>query len=1120
MKKDTMLRVGIVVSLCFFSTAFTATLRYVHPDSALSSVQAALDTCGPGDVILVAPGWYHENIVWPNIQGLRLVSAAGPVSTLLDGDSAGSVIVINTGVDTTTVISGFTIRNGKAQHGGAIYCENSSPLVMNNVIKDNKANAGGGGIYLYNSPAVITNNTFFSNDADSAAGGIFCDDNSSGTIKNNTFYGNEAAFGGGIFCQDCSPIISDNIIAKSWADSAGGGIGANVNASPTISDNIIFENRQHYGSDWCGGGGIGTGAGCWPIITNNYIMQNFAGFGGGGIACHDATISLNLISENHSGYGGGLVFAANSSPTLTGNTITNNSVVEIGGGILLDENCSASITGNLVDSNTADYGGGIAISSNGTPTITKNFIRWNSASNSGAGIWIYGSGLSTIDSCVIVSNYGDGVYGGSSTNADIHYCDIIDNTDYGVRKSGSSGSFDAEYNFWGDASGPGGSGPGSGDEVSSNVDYDPWLAVSVRDSVMPASPYVDSRKSGTDVVLTWHPVTTDTLGNPETVSSYIVYRSSSPSFVPGPSNSIGTVLYPDTEYTDIGALTATHSYYYLVKSVDWTFNKSKKSNMGYMFHRAINENPGGTADRNWINLPWQSEYDSVSELTADLSPNAEAFNKVTALEEPTQTYWSYFWHSGLSRWMGTNFAIVPGHFQEITAVKDTTFVLVGSNSPDSSRFLNAGVRNWVCLAYNAAYSTVSDVTDELSPSGSVINKVTWLEDSAQAYYSYFYHTVLNQWMGTNFAIIPGDGYEMNPLKDTTWNPTEWSNEASVVRAADSRRSDIKMYLGQLNDPRREPVWAVEHDYQSINRELKKPIDYSNARVYESVKRSVEKRVDGRDPGISHVVIADLRSDEFENLVFTAYRPDRPYDVLTENMVGSGIAWQGDLQVMWFDVGNFKEPWEDGDEIVVIIEATKQGRGYFTVLNVRLELGNELQSVGEISLMLIPEPKVVKGLVRWHGVENDNVVGYSLYQGDRRLNDKIIAGKEYSSITVAHLKPVIRGGYETVYGSHEGTQSAPDTHMAIAYAFNILPNPFAKSTTIKYALPNTTKIEITVYDVTGRKVKNLVSDTHEPGYYETHWLGDDDKGMRVASGTYFIQMNAQDFESQHKVLFVR
>ncbi len=118
-----------------------------------------------------------------------------------------------------------------------------------------------------------------------------------------------------------------------------------------------------------------------------------------------------------------------------------------------------------------------------------------------------------------------------------------------------------------------------------------------------------------------------------------------------------------------------------------------------------------------------------------------------------------------------------------------------------------------------------------------------------------------------------------------------------------------------------------------------------------------------------------------------------------------------------------------------------------------------------------------------------------------------------------MKPVIIGGFETVYGSHQGVQSLPDDNIPISYAFNLYPNPFNKKTGINYALPQAAKIEIKVYDVSGRQVKTLVSEKFEPGYYKTHWYGKDDIGRTVSAGIYFIRMNTKEFESQHKVIFV-
>jgi hypothetical protein len=56
----------------------------------------------------------------------------------------------------------------------------------------------------------------------------------------------------------------------------------------------------------------------------------------------------------------------------------------------------------------------------------------------------------------------------------INFNNITDNTGFGVR-NGQMGVLDAECNWWGAADGPGPVGPGSGDNVSTNVDFTPWL---------------------------------------------------------------------------------------------------------------------------------------------------------------------------------------------------------------------------------------------------------------------------------------------------------------------------------------------------------------------------------------------------------------------------------------------------------------------------------------------------------------------------------------------------------------------------------------------------------------------------------------------------------------------
>ena len=51
----------IVMMPLILSTVHAATW-YVHPDSALNTIQAGLDSCSAGDTVLVAAGIYFDNL--------------------------------------------------------------------------------------------------------------------------------------------------------------------------------------------------------------------------------------------------------------------------------------------------------------------------------------------------------------------------------------------------------------------------------------------------------------------------------------------------------------------------------------------------------------------------------------------------------------------------------------------------------------------------------------------------------------------------------------------------------------------------------------------------------------------------------------------------------------------------------------------------------------------------------------------------------------------------------------------------------------------------------------------------------------------------------------------------
>ncbi len=121
--------------------------------------------------------------------------------------------------------------------------------------------------------------------------------------------------------------------------------------------------------------------------------------------------------------------------------------------------------------------------------------------------------------------------------------------------------------------------------------YDPYNS-GLYDSRQPSSPYIHAaEKIGQDVRFAWSKITTDKYGTPEIMYGYVIYRSTSPDFVPTHADSIGFTVQRDTTYRDVGVLNTSMSYYYCVRAVDWARNKSKCSNMAYVFHKQFVENP-------------------------------------------------------------------------------------------------------------------------------------------------------------------------------------------------------------------------------------------------------------------------------------------------------------------------------------------------------------------------------------------------------------------------------------------------------------------------------------------------------------------------------------------------
>jgi len=158
------------------------------PDDT-TSILAALEMAGWNDTIIVSDGIYKDSgnrdIDFPD-KTVVLKSENGPAGAIIDcgGDISEPHRAFRfDNINKNVTIDGFKIRGGYSNHGGAIYCMNSSPHIINCVFTDNQANVSGAHVWCKSSSPVFENCTFVRGSAD-AGGAFFISANSSPVVSN------------------------------------------------------------------------------------------------------------------------------------------------------------------------------------------------------------------------------------------------------------------------------------------------------------------------------------------------------------------------------------------------------------------------------------------------------------------------------------------------------------------------------------------------------------------------------------------------------------------------------------------------------------------------------------------------------------------------------------------------------------------------------------------------------------------------------------------------------------------------------------------------------------------------------------------------------------------------
>ncbi len=143
--------------------------------------------------------------------------------------------------------------------------------------------------------------------------------------------------------------------------------------------------------------------------------------------------------------------------------------------------------------------------------------------------------------------------------------------------------------------------------------------------------------------------------------------------------------------------------------------------------------------------------------------------------------------------------------------------------------------------------------------------------------------------------------------------------------------------------------------------------------------------------------------------------------------------------------------------------------------------------------------------------SSNAINYSY------LDATVAAGATYWY----QIADVDLQGIRTFHGPIE-VQAADNLPTEYALRANY-PNPFNPSTKIQYEIPQNqlnSRVKLVVYNTLGMQVKTLVSGNVAPGIHIAEWDGTNNSGASMASGIYFVNLQAGQFSQTRKMVLLR
>ena len=156
---------------------------------------------------------------------------------------------------------------------------------------------------------------------------------------------------------------------------------------------------------------------------------------------------------------------------------------------------------------------------------------------------------------------------------------------------------------------------------------------------------------------------------------------------------------------------------------------------------------------------------------------------------------------------------------------------------------------------------------------------------------------------------------------------------------------------------------------------------------------------------------------------------------------------------------------------------------------------------------------------WDAVAASDWAGFRVYRGTTPSFTTSPVSLVYSTSQTSWNDSAFDGWdvyYKVTSFDLAGNESTPTGSATVTAVGNVpkpltlelgpnVPNPFNPSTTIPFTIPSAGRVTITIYDVSGARVRTLVNAEYQPGGHSALWDGKNDAGWTVGSGVYLVKL---------------